>query len=314
MIVTVTPNPAWDITLRTSRLTPGASHRVPPGSARAGGKGINVARVLTGQRLDALAVLTAGGSTGSLIAADLTAAGQAFTASEISGQSRRTVAIVDDSTALTSIFNESGPELDAAEVDELLARTENAAADADVIVGSGSLPPGCPVDFYAGLVRIAHDHAASCIIDASGPAMLHAAEAGADLLKPNVEEVRDATGHDDPFAAAADLLDLGAARILLSDGARGMYDLAPAAPTLHAALTRTVSGNATGAGDAAVAAAAAALAAGSGRDDLLRQATAWSAAAVTMPAAGELPDGVSEWAGAVRLTNREDPTTHEEPS
>ena len=46
MILTLTPNPAVDITWHVDQLTPGTTHRVPPAVARAGGKGLNVARVL----------------------------------------------------------------------------------------------------------------------------------------------------------------------------------------------------------------------------------------------------------------------------
>lgn len=305
MIVTLTPNPAWDITLHAASVTPGASHRVPNGTARAGGKGINVARVLGQQRVPVVAVLPAGGATGDLVTADLRRSGMRFTAAPIAGQTRRTVAIVDDGNGQTSIFNEAGPELTAGDVQALLAHAADAAAVAGVVVGSGSLPPGCPADFYPRLVRIAHDNHVQCLIDASGPALVAAAEAGADLLKPNVEEILAATGLGDPFAAAADLIGRGAGRILLSDGARGMYDVLPGGTTLHARIGSTLSGNATGAGDAAVAAAASVLAAGDSavdREALVKRATAWSAAAVTMPAAGELPGNLQGWEDSVLVT------------
>lgn len=323
MIITLTPNPAWDITMHAASVTPGASHRVPNGSARAGGKGINVARVLDGQGVAALAVLPVGGATGDLVIADLVSAGLRHAAVTISGQTRRTVAIVDDGAGETSIFNEVGPQLSDGEARALAASMAEAPDDSGVYVGSGSLPPGCPADFYSHLVRAAHDRHLPCIIDASGAALLAAADAGADLVKPNVEEITAATGLDDPFAAAAELLARGARRVLLSDGARGMYDVAPGEPTLHARLNRAVSGNATGAGDAAVAAAATILDGrprhgeprdgeprhgeprdgDSRREALLRRAVAWSASAVTMPVAGELPGDAPSWEDAVRITS-----------
>lgn len=192
--------------------------------------------------------------------------------------------------------------MEPGEVDNLLACAADAAANAHLVVGSGSLPPGCPDDFYAHLVQIAHDRHLPCLIDASGSALLRAAEAGADLVKPNAAEAVAATGAADPFAGASDLLARGAARVLLSDGERGMFDLVAGEPTLHGTPGRVLSGNATGAGDAAVAAAATALTSGDDRDALVIRATAWSAAAVTMPAAGDLPDDPDAWIDSVRLT------------
>lgn len=301
MIVTLTPNPAWDITLHAESVTPGASHRVPNGSARAGGKGINVARVLDGQGVPVLAILPVGGATGDLVTADLLSSGLRHETVAIAGQTRRTVAVVDDGSGETSIFNEAGPELTGDDARALASSVTRAAAGAGVLVGSGSLPPGCPDDLYPRLVRAAHDLGVPCLIDTSGAGLVAAAEAGADLLKPNVEEILAATGFDDPFAAATDLIARGAGRILLSDGARGMYDVMPGEDTLHARIDRAVSGNATGAGDAAVAAAAGALVDAADRAELLRRATAWSAAAVTMPAAGDLPGDIRGWEESVCL-------------
>jgi fructose-1-phosphate kinase PfkB-like protein len=85
------------------------------------------------------------------------------------------------------------------------------------------------------------------------------------------------------------LLDAGAGLVLVSLGADGMLAVPRAGDPLHARLDRPLRGNATGAGDAAVAAVATLLS--SGVDDpalLLRRATAWSAAAVLAPLAGEL--------------------------
>ena len=129
------------------------------------------------------------------------------------------------------------------------------------------------------------------IIDTSGAGLLAAASAGATVLKPNRQELAEATGLGDPLAGARHLLALGAGLVLLSLGEEGMVALAASDPErLHSArLPRVLRGNPTGAGDAAVAAAAVAYATGQHRiDQVLRAATAWSAAAVLMPLAGDI--------------------------
>ena len=55
MILTVTPNPALDLTWHVDRLTVGGTHRADAGAARAGGKGLNVARVAHAQGAAVLA-------------------------------------------------------------------------------------------------------------------------------------------------------------------------------------------------------------------------------------------------------------------
>jgi fructose-1-phosphate kinase PfkB-like protein len=183
------------------------------------------------------------------------------------------------------------------------------AGTADVLVISGSFPPGTPGDVLPALIRLGRDAGATVIVDTSGPSLLAAADAGASVLKPNEHELRDATGLADPIDGARELLRRGAALVLLSLGADGMLAVsaaptsaAPAAPEadaaapagaglsiLHARLDTPLTGNPTGAGDAAVAACAVLMDAGiHDPEQILRRATAWSAAAVLMPLAGEI--------------------------
>lgn len=213
--VTVTANPAVDVTYTVDGVRLGESHRVPTPLYRAGGKGVNVARVAHQLGFPALAE----------------AEWRALTA------------------AVVEALHGEGPD---------------APARTGVLVGSGSLPDGAPADFYPALVALAHQADVPAIIDASGPAILAAARAGADLLKPNHHELIQATGETDLVAAARQLIALGAQMVLVSAGAEGMMAFDVHAPGMYwrAVLPTPLHGNPTGAGDAAVAAAAVALAGG----------------------------------------------------
>ncbi|OAN42618.1 1-phosphofructokinase family hexose kinase [Microbacterium sp. H83] len=292
MIVTVTPNPALDLTWRVDRLTVGETHRADAGAVRAGGKGLNVARVLHAEGASVLAISTAGGRTGIELAAELAASGVPHRLVQVGGATRRSVAIVDEHLGDTTVVNERGINPTDAEWAALFGEVVDALPGARVLVVSGSLPPGAPDTLVPLLIGTARDAGVPAIVDTSGDALLRAADAGASVLKPNAAELLDATGIPDPVDGARSLIDRGAELVLVSLGADGMLAVT-ASEVVHARLDSALSGNPTGAGDAAVAACAALLADGiRSPEALLRRATAWSAAAVLMPLAGEISD---EW-------------------
>ena len=300
MILTVTPNPALDLTWHVDHLQPGETHRVPAGAARAGGKGLNVARVLHAQGHDVLALTTTGGAVGAEFAAELDSSGIPHRLIAVTGATRRSIALVDETSGETSVLNERGAPLEPDEVAALTSSALELGRNADAVAICGSLPAGFGPDELGALVGSLVDAGVPVIVDTSGPGLAAAARAGASALKPNAEELRAETGLDDPVAGARALTALGAGIVVASLGSEGlMIVTADARGDIRAGLPRRLHGNATGAGDAAVAAIAAALAetpdlaadsdaAASARARLARRATAWSASAVLMPLAGEL--------------------------
>lgn len=304
LILTLTPNPALDETYDLAALVPGNSHRVPPPLSRAGGKGLNVARVAHQLGFPALALAPLGGPTGAACRDELAAAGVPHRLSEVSSPTRRSMAFVDRARGLTTIINESGVPLDDPDREHLFALVERELPHAGCVVGSGSLPPGTPSDFYARLARYSAAAGVPCIVDASGPALLAAATAGVFAVKPNREELLETTGCSDVGAGADVLIRAGAKHVFVTSGSEGMRLFSAAEPEtcLAASLGRVLRGNPTGAGDAAVAALAVLLAAGQ-HDPcrLIRTATAWSAAAVLMPVAGEISTRHGEFSDEIRV-------------
>lgn len=291
MIITVTPNPALDLTWHVAEIVPGGTHRADTGQVRAGGKGLNVARVAHAEGAAVTAVTTAGGATGAELAEELAAAGVPHVLVPVAASTRRSVALVDEALGDTTIVNERGIAPTDAEWQALKDAVSAAlAADAAsrVLVISGSLPPGSPDDLLPSLIALGREAGATVIADTSGPALLAAADAGASVLKPNEHELREATGLDDPLAGARELLRRGAELVLLSLGAEGMLAVT-AGDVVRARLDTPLAGNPTGAGDAAVAACAVLIDAGiTDPEQILRRATSWSAAAVLMSLAGEI--------------------------
>ncbi|GFJ82993.1 1-phosphofructokinase family hexose kinase [Phytohabitans houttuyneae] len=244
MILTVTLNPALDLTYAVPALVPGATHRVDGVASRPGGKGVNVARVLHALGEPVVAAGLAGGGTGARLRAELAAAGieEAFT--PIAGETRRTV-VVAAPTGATG-FWEPGPEVTAGEWAAFLAGYPALVRRAALVVLAGSLPRGVPADAYARLVEVARAAGAATILDADGPALRHGLAAGPDLVKPNADELA---------GLGAPPQRLGARDVVSSHGEAGLV-ASTSAGSWTAALARPLPGNATGAGDACVAALA----------------------------------------------------------
>ncbi|GGR57036.1 tagatose 6-phosphate kinase [Nocardioides luteus] len=282
MILTITLNPAVDVTYEVDELVPHATHRVRAVREQAGGKGVNVSRVLHQVGHPTMATGLLGGPTGDLVRGRLAAAGIETAFTPITATTRRTVVVTDTEDA--TVFNEPGPAVTDAEWSAFTGSLNALSTGATCVVMSGSLPAGVDPAAYAELCALLPVPA---VVDTSGPALLAAAEAGANLLKPNAAELSEATGIQDTYAAAQHLRDRGATTVVVTRGADGMLAVTPDG-TWSARLGERIAGNPTGAGDAATAALAAGHATGADWPERLREAVAWSAAAVPVPHAGEV--------------------------
>jgi tagatose 6-phosphate kinase len=301
MIVTVTLNAALDVTYEVEALVPHATHRVLEVRARAGGKGVNVARVLRQLGQETVATGLAGGHTGRLIRADLAASGLRDALVPIGGESRRTLTIVSRRDGGATLLNEPGPKVDAEEWTAFRRRVDALLAAARAVVLAGSLPPGVPSSAYAELVRAAHDRRVAALVDADGEGLRAALAAAPEVVKPNAAELRAATGQDDPVLGARALRRAGARAVVASLGPEGLLAVTGAG-SWAAAPPEVVAGNPTGAGDATVAAVAAGLAGGRPWPEILREAVATSAAAVLFPIAGGFdPAAHRRFRAAVRV-------------
>lgn len=284
MILTVTLNAALDVTYELDAVAWGGSNRVGSVRRRAGGKGVNVARVAAALGEDVVATGFAGGDIGNLIRADLEASGLRHDLFPVAGTSRSTLTTVETaSDSRATVFNEPGPHISPGEWESFQEHFRRLAESAAVVVISGSLPPGVPNDAYATL---ASQTDAPVIIDADGATLSAGAAGRPALMKPNAEELTRATATTTPQAGAAALQAAGAHAVLVSLGEDGMLAVTPDG-TWHARPPHSVEGNPTGAGDAAVAAAARALSTRDSWPELLRHAVALSAAAVRAPVAGD---------------------------
>lgn len=312
MIVTVTVNPAIDVTYRVDRLIPGEVHRVARVEERPGGKGVNVARVLHQLGDDVLATGLGDAGFGDRVRA--TGVRSAFVPALPSV--RRTVVVHAD--ASTTGFWEPGaaPRDPARSADALLdllvellsrgAGNDDARPRVRGLVVSGSQPPAVDVALSARVASLATERGVPVVVDVDGPPLSAALAAGGAVLTPNLDELRclldlpDSVPSLDVAVEARRLASANGAPVVVTLGPAGML-ASDGRHCWHAAAPQTA-GNPTGAGDAAAAAVIRGLAAGASWPKILPEAVALSAAAVVAPVAGEVDvDRYRTWRAAIRV-------------
>ncbi len=257
-IVTVTMNPALDITTSTDIVLP--TDKIRCGAARydPGGGGINVARVAHTLGATVLALFPAGGHSGGLVATMLDTAGVPSCRIRIAEQTRESFTVNELSTKQQYRFVLPGPRLSAAEQETCLHQLSSVAESADYVVASGSLPPNVSPDFYNRIAEVCVRLDTRLILDASGSGLQHLTGGRVFLLKPSVRELRECVGRElheeaEQVGAARELIERGCARnILVSLGAQGAL-LVTAEGAQRYPAVEVPPGSGVGAGDAMVA-------------------------------------------------------------
>ena len=196
MILTVTMNPSIDVSYPLNQLNIDTVNRVTKVSKTAGGKGLNVSRVLS--QLDASLTATGviGGHFGDYLTEQLDKDGISHSFSKIAGETRSCIAILHEGKQ-TEIL-ESGPEVSKEEQAEFVANFEKLLADTSFITISGSLPKGIGHDFYSLLIEKATAADVKVLLDTSGETLKTSIESAYKpfLIKPNETEIADLLGKD----------------------------------------------------------------------------------------------------------------------
>jgi 1-phosphofructokinase family hexose kinase len=299
-MLVATPNLCLDITLRVPSLQVGGIVRSTDALTTAGGKGVNVSRAA---RLLGATPVLAGllpAENGERFAELYRGEGGLLLPVPVPGEMRLATIILAADGSVT-VINGRGPEIDHAGWTAFCDIIGAALLASDILVCSGSLPPGAPADSYRQLVEIAHAAGRQAIVDA-GPVPLAAAlPAGPDLVSPNLSEAEglvdgrtDEQVHEDgpdvadrAVRAAKELHAMGARRAVVTAGAVGAA-LATDDGSWWLAAPSVDVVNPIGAGDCFAAGAAAALVAGASDVDVVRRGMATASASVEHPVAGRL--------------------------
>ncbi|HEY9404574.1 MAG TPA: PfkB family carbohydrate kinase, partial [Pyrinomonadaceae bacterium] len=165
MILIVNLNLAVDHIVEVEELRAGEVQRSRGARQQAGGKGVNVTRVLKTLGEQSLLLGFAGGRAGELIAAGLRAENIASLLTRVREESRTCLIINDQRRGEQTVINAPGANVCEAEWRDFEATYARELPRVGLVIINGSLPPGLPVDIYARMTTAARGAGGRVLLD-----------------------------------------------------------------------------------------------------------------------------------------------------
>lgn len=286
-ILTLTVNPAVDRIVTVDRLVFEDRAYIETTSEAAGGRGINVSRVLNRFGAKTTAITTSGREAGRKFEEQLQHDSFDKEIVKIRSSIRLNIAI-SDHQGLSVKLNERGPKLSKMEQDRISKAVERLLPTASWLMLCGSVPPGVDTRFYPRLIELANQHHVETLLDTDGESLLHGLEAQPTIVKPNQSEAERLLNtalitRSQQIDAVQRIKALGPKSVVLSLGSRGVIAATSSEGVLEVVPPQVHSLCPIGAGDAMSAAIVWALSNGESFGDALR----WGVAAGT--ASSKLP-------------------------
>lgn len=253
MIYTVTLNPSIDFIVRLEHLALGHVNRMTSDDKYAGGKGINVSRILKRLGHDTIATGFLGGFTGGFIKSQLEAEGIRTDFVAVDQDTRINVKIKADQE---TEINGSGPDISTRQLEVLKAQLEQVTAE-DIVVFAGSAPANLGNQVYKELIPLVKAQGAQVVCDFEGQTLVDSLIYEPLLVKPNNHELsailnQELDSLEAISQAARELLAKGAQHVLVSMAGDGAL-LVTRDATYFAKPIKGQVKNSVGAGDSMVA-------------------------------------------------------------
>jgi 1-phosphofructokinase len=232
MIYTLTLNPTLDIHMQFESPKLGTLNRAKAVRYAPSGKGLNVSNALYTQGIPSTAIMPLGGPIGYLLEAMLKSLDFETTVISVQGETRANTKVIDQHGSLSE-FNGAGAALSEQEIKACFDGLKKLKVN-DVLILSGSLPPGVPSTIYAEMTEQAKAKGASVYLDASGDALIHGLGSKPNLVKPNKLEAEELLGkaittYQGALQAAKDIQARGVDMVILSLEDKGAIFLAESA-------------------------------------------------------------------------------------
>ena len=253
MIYTVTLNPSIDFIVRIDKVEIGEVNRMESDDKFAGGKGINVSRILQRLGVDNTATGFIGGFTGRFVTDGLDAEGIKTKFVAVDQDTRINVKIKADQE---TEINGAGPIINEYQLAELEAVLSSVSAD-DVVVFAGSAPSNLGNKVYNKLIPLVRETGAQVVCDFEGQTLIDSLEFNPQLVKPNNHELGDIFGVTltklpEIERYAKEILAKGAQNVIISMAGDGAL-LVSSSGTYFAKPIKGQVKNSVGAGDSMVA-------------------------------------------------------------
>lgn len=292
MILTVTLNPAVDKTCQIARLLPGEVNRLEKTFSVAGGKGINVTKILRQFHLPAAAMGFLGGYTGRMIEDAVMELGAECHFTRIQGETRTNVNLLGADGYVTELL-EPGPEISKEELANFKKEFEYCLEQSSLVVLSGSVPKGVPADIYGELAARCRAEGRRVILDTSGELLREGVKEKPYMIKPNKRELEFLAGcrladQEAVEEEAKRLVEQGVRKVVVSMGSRGILYVDREQTIFEPAKDVKVL-NTVGCGDSVVASMAMSELAGEEPSMALKKAAALSAANAVTRESGKIP-------------------------
>lgn len=285
-VVTLTLNPALDMSSEVPALIPDQKLRCTEPLLDPGGGGLNVSRAIAALGGESLALVALGGLTGDRLAGLIREEGVPFLALTAPGETRQSLTVTETATGRQYRFMLPGPKWSEADQERVFTLLRASARPGAFGVISGSQPPGVPVDFPARLARAMPG--LNVVLDTSGPALVEAVSnpiPDLSILRMDGEEAESLAGahlssRSDSADFAEGLVRRGVAKcVIVARGADGSV-LVDGERRIFAKAAKVKVKSTVGAGDSFVAGLVLTLARGESPEQALAMGTAAASAAV----------------------------------
>ncbi|RKY34443.1 MAG: hypothetical protein DRP73_05570 [Candidatus Omnitrophota bacterium] len=194
-VFTLSLNSSLDHTYYVERILFEDINRVEEKRVDAGGKGINVGRMLARLGAEIEVICFLGGETGKKIASLLKEEGVKFRPIYTKGETRNIFNFVEKKTGRTLRINEKGPLISPEEEERLFSCLDELELNSnDIFVISGSLPPGLKVDTYRRIVEKMKSKTPTVVLDTDGEPLKEGVKSLPFMIKPNLWELERLLG------------------------------------------------------------------------------------------------------------------------
>lgn len=287
MIYTISFHPAIDRTILVDAISPPNVATIQDNNRQAAGKGINVSLALQELDIASTVVTMLAGEQGDFIRQSLFEANIPAMVHLTDGNTRENIKVIPLQGPVLEC-NDNGPMTTMEDVRVLLDLLYPQLQPGDIVVLTGSLPPGLPETTYFEVIMTLHAYDVTIVLDADHAALYHGIAAKPHIIKPNKYELEhyfngSIDSIDDAIVYGRLLHQQGIPEVLITLGSEGSILITKQGTWIATSPALQVI-NTVGAGDTFVAGYLAALA--KPPEERLRYAAAYASCAVLSAGTG----------------------------